>query len=47
MDRYRIIAWLGWVLNLLVAEWIIRKGLKRKDFTQSYKEHKGTKQVFA
>ena len=30
MDRYRIIAWLGWVLNLLVAELIIyyyiRKG---------------------
>ncbi len=23
MDRYRIIAWLGWVLNLLLAEWII------------------------
>jgi Predicted membrane protein (DUF2306) len=23
MDRYRIIAWLGWVLNLLVAEYII------------------------
>lgn len=23
MDRYRIIAWLGWVLNLLVAELII------------------------
>lgn len=25
MDRYRIIAWLGWVLNLLIAEWYIRK----------------------
>ncbi len=23
MGRYRIIAWLGWVLNLLIAEWII------------------------
>ena len=23
MDRYRIIAWLGWTLNLLVAEWFI------------------------
>lgn len=23
MDRYRVIAWLGWVLNLLIAEWII------------------------
>jgi hypothetical protein len=25
MDRYRIIAWLGWVLNLLIAELIIRQ----------------------
>jgi hypothetical protein len=25
MDRYRIIAWLGWVLNLLIAEWILMK----------------------
>ncbi len=25
MDRYRIIAWLGWTLNLIVAEWIIYK----------------------
>jgi hypothetical protein len=23
MDRYRIIAWLGWVLNLMIAEYII------------------------
>jgi hypothetical protein len=23
MDVYRIIAWLGWVLNILIAEWII------------------------
>jgi uncharacterized membrane protein len=23
MDRYRIIAWLGWVLNLIIAEYII------------------------
>jgi hypothetical protein len=31
MDRYRIIAWLGWVLNLLIAEWIlIRHVNKRK-----------------
>lgn len=27
MDRYRIIAWVGFVLNLLVAEWIIRRRL--------------------
>ncbi len=30
MDRYRIIAWLGWVLNLLVAEWLIRVYFSRK-----------------
>jgi uncharacterized membrane protein len=29
MDRYRIIAWLGWTLNLIVAEWLIRKQIKR------------------
>ncbi len=31
MDRYRIIAWLGWVLNLLVAEWIIYKFIKHRN----------------
>lgn len=25
MDRYRLIAWLGWTLNLLIAEWYIYK----------------------
>ncbi len=30
MDRYRIIAWLGWVLNLLLAEWIIARYIKSK-----------------
>lgn len=25
MDVYRVVAWLGWVLNLAVAEWILRK----------------------
>lgn len=30
MDRYRIIAWLGWVLNLIIAEWIIYKYFNRK-----------------
>ena len=29
MDRYRIIAWLGWVLNLLVAELIIFYFIKK------------------
>ena len=28
MDAYRIVAWLGWVPNLLLAEWIIRSGKK-------------------
>ncbi|MGC4100993.1 DUF2306 domain-containing protein [Ferruginibacter sp.] len=30
MDRYRIIAWLGWTLNLLIAEWIIYRYIKKK-----------------
>ncbi len=30
MDRYRIIAWLGWTLNLIIAEWIIYKYISRK-----------------
>lgn len=30
MDVYRIIAWAGWVINLLVAEWYIRKKLQIK-----------------
>lgn len=30
MDRYRIIAWLGWGLNLLIAEIIIAQQLKKK-----------------
>ena len=30
MDRYRIIAWLGWTLNLLIAEWIIYHYIKNK-----------------
>jgi len=29
MEVYRVVAWLGWVLNLVVAEWWIRKGKKR------------------
>ncbi|MCP9750522.1 DUF2306 domain-containing protein [Ferruginibacter sp. HRS2-29] len=29
MDRYRMIAWLGWTLNLLVAEWIIWRTITR------------------
>lgn len=26
MDVYRAVAWIGWVGNLIVAEWIIRRG---------------------
>jgi hypothetical protein len=26
MDVYRVVAWLGWVPNILIAEWLIRKG---------------------
>lgn len=29
MDAYRIVAWLGWVPNLLLAEWIIFKSESR------------------
>lgn len=29
MDAYRIVAWLGWVLNLAIAEFIILKYLKK------------------
>ncbi|MFW0716304.1 DUF2306 domain-containing protein [Pedobacter sp. N23S346] len=25
MDLYQVIAWLGWIPNLLIAEWLIRK----------------------
>ncbi len=35
MDRYRIIAWLGWVLNLFIAEGIIFMYFKSKIKTQS------------
>jgi hypothetical protein len=30
MDRYRIIAWLGWTLNLLVAELLIRYYINKR-----------------
>lgn len=30
MDVYRVVAWLGWVGNLLIAEWIIRRNHKQK-----------------
>lgn len=30
MDRYRIIAWLGWVLNLLIAECILMRQINKR-----------------
>ncbi len=34
MDVYRVVAWLGWVGNLMVAEWLIRTKIYRikKDY---------------
>ena len=34
MDRYRLIAWLGWGLNLLIAEIIILQQAKKRVATQ-------------
>ncbi|MEO7922875.1 MAG: DUF2306 domain-containing protein [Chitinophagaceae bacterium] len=34
MDVYRVVAWLGWVGNLVAAEWIIRRS-KRKRRTEN------------
>ncbi len=39
LDRYRIIAWLGWVLNLLIAEWIIYKYINKKKSSPAKKIH--------
>lgn len=30
MDAYRIVAWLGFIPNLLVAEWLIRRYRRRR-----------------
>ncbi len=30
MDAYQVVAWLGWVPNLLLAEWLIRQGLVQR-----------------
>lgn len=30
MDAYQLVAWLGWVPNLLLAEWLIRQGLTQR-----------------
>jgi hypothetical protein len=34
MDRYRIIAWLGWVLNLIIAEYIIYNYYRTKNISR-------------
>ena len=31
MDVYRVVAWLGWTLNLAVAEWMIYRHQKREE----------------
>lgn len=33
MDRYRLIAWLGWGLNLVIAEYIIRRYVQKSRFS--------------
>lgn len=33
MDAYMLVAWLGWVPNLLLAEWLIRKKLAKRIMT--------------
>lgn len=45
MDRYRIIAWLGWTLNLLIAEWIIYK--MKEGRNEKRKELKSSQQTKA
>jgi uncharacterized membrane protein len=35
MDLYQIVAWLGWLPNLLLAEWLIRRPLKAGPAPQS------------
>jgi hypothetical protein len=30
MDVYRVVAWVGWVGNLIAAEYIIRQSTKKK-----------------
>jgi hypothetical protein len=36
MDRYRLIAWLGWTVNLLIAEIIILQQIKRREAKQIF-----------
>jgi uncharacterized membrane protein len=35
MDAYQVVAWLGWIPNLLIAEWLIRKNLTKKILANS------------
>jgi uncharacterized membrane protein len=37
MDGYMIVAWLGWIPNLLIAEWLIRKRTAAKIITVTKK----------
>lgn len=36
MDLYRLVAWLGFTPNLLIAEWIIRKGWSRRFIEKAF-----------
>lgn len=38
MDVYRVVAWLGWGLNLIVAEWMIRRPSASSPFDTSRKQ---------
>jgi hypothetical protein len=33
MDVYRAVAWLGWVPNIVIAEWLIRRSMRRRKKT--------------
>lgn len=35
MDAYQVVAWLGWIPNLLIAEWLIRKNLTERIFAKN------------
>ncbi len=34
MDVYRLVAWLGFVPNIILAEWLIRRSRKQRDAGQ-------------
>lgn len=42
MDLYRLVGWLGWVPNLLIAEWLIWKGRHLKMLTSKKNKREET-----